>query len=439
MAAEIKRLVPRYAESIEDGVLAASRLKNDGIPTDTSYEQGNVEKEIEKMFLAARAKYFGEMEKSSKDDSGSEEIFIDRPRNSSPPSLKKKRHIDFLTAGLRELGVSYQCLDASRTWICYWILHSLDLLDALPLSSDLETQIANFLNRCQHPDGGFGGGPGQEPHLASTYAAVNALCILGSKHSFDVIDRPKLLSFFFRMKQADGSFTLHENGETDVRGIYLVASAAVLSNIVSSCSRLFYLSPEWVASCQTYEGGFAGRPGLEAHGGYTFCGLAALCLLGKLHLCDTKLLLRWIANRQMKFEGGFQGRTEKLVDGCYSFWQGGAIALLQSALQQQGELGFPADTWVFHSGALQEYVLTCCQHMRGGLRDKPKKSRDFYHTCYCLSGLSIAQHNGSKLALHILGGDDNEVRPTHPTFNICGNSVYRALQYFKSLSIPDDP
>ncbi|CAN0434875.1 unnamed protein product, partial [Ectocarpus sp. 13 AM-2016] len=24
----------------------------------------------------------------------------------------------------------------------------------------------------------------------------------------------------------------------------------------------------------------------------------------------------------------FQGRTNKLVDGCYSFWQGGAVAIL---------------------------------------------------------------------------------------------------------------
>ena len=31
----------------------------------------------------------------------------------------------------------------------------------------------------------------------------------------------------------------------------------------------------------------------------------------------------------MRWEGGFQGRTNKLVDGCYSFWQGGAGALLE--------------------------------------------------------------------------------------------------------------
>lgn len=49
-------------------------------------------------------------------------------------------------------------------------------------------------------------------------------------------------------------------------------------------------NPFWY-SCQTYEGGFAGYPGLEAHGGYTFCGAAALMLLNSLHLCDLKALL----------------------------------------------------------------------------------------------------------------------------------------------------
>ena len=33
------------------------------------------------------------------------------------------------------------------------------------------------------------GGPGQEAHLAPTYAAVNALCILGTEEAYKVIDR----------------------------------------------------------------------------------------------------------------------------------------------------------------------------------------------------------------------------------------------------------
>lgn len=32
-------------------------------------------------------------------------------------------------------------------------------------------------------------------------------------------------------------------------------------------------------------------PGTEAHGGYAFCGFAALVLLGKPHLCDVNKLL----------------------------------------------------------------------------------------------------------------------------------------------------
>jgi hypothetical protein len=31
--------------------------------------------------------------------------------------------------------------------------------------------------------------------------------------------------------------------------------------------------------------------------------------------------------------------------------------------------------------------------VNGRLRDKPSKSRDFYHSCYNLSGLSVSQHN----------------------------------------------
>ena len=48
---------------------------------------------------------------------------------------------------------------------------------------------------------------------------------------------------------------------------------------------------------------------MEAHGGYSFCGLAALMFLNKGHLCNTDALLKWAANRQMRVEGGFQVRA----------------------------------------------------------------------------------------------------------------------------------
>ena len=43
--------------------------------------------------------------------------------------------------------------------------------------------------------------------------------------------------------------------------------------------------------CQTYEGGFAGYPGQEAHGGYSFCGLAALVILNQPEMCNLPRLL----------------------------------------------------------------------------------------------------------------------------------------------------
>ena len=109
-------------------------------------------------------------------------------------------------------------------------------------------------------------------------------------------------------------------------------------------------------------------PGMEAHGGYTFCGLAALLLLGpgKARLADLESLLYWGASRQMQLEGGFQGRTNKLVDGCYSFWQGGIFPLIDLLLTEEGDSAhsLPPGEWLFQEGYLQEYLLLCCQDLR---------------------------------------------------------------------------
>ncbi|TKS76292.1 Protein farnesyltransferase subunit beta [Collichthys lucidus] len=140
----------------------------------------------------------------------------------------------------------------------------------------------------------------------------------------------------------------------------------------------------------------------------------------------------------MRFEGGFQGRCNKLVDGCYSFWQAGLLPLLHRALFKEGESELSRQRWMFEQQALQEYILLCCQNPTGGLLDKPGKSRDFYHTCYCLSGLSIAQHFGNTDLHHemILGMEENRLAPTHPVYNICPEKVARALQFFLRLPVP---
>ena len=51
------------------------------------------------------------------------------------------------------------------------------------------------------------------------------------------------------------------------------------------------------------------------------------------------------------------------------------------------------------------------------LRDKPGKGRDYYHTCYCLSGLSSSQ--GLNIAQGAGLEEGELLRPTHPQHNIC--------------------
>lgn len=225
--------------------------------------------------------------------------------------------------------------------------------------------------RCRAPTGGFGGGPGQYAHLAPTYAAVNSLCIIGTQSAYRAIDRDSLIQFLFSVRDADGSYRLHVDGETDVRGAYCAISCAKLTNVPEPVLKeLFAGTADWIASCQTYEGGFGGAPDLEAHGGYTFCGIASLALLNQANRCDKKALLQWTLRRQMSYEGGFQGRTNKLVDGCYSFWVGATIPITQATLVGSDK---SMDQTLFDVEALQEYILLCCQKANGGLIDKPGK------------------------------------------------------------------
>jgi protein farnesyltransferase subunit beta len=163
----------------------------------------------------------------------------------------------------------------------------------------------------------------------------------------------------------------------------------------------------------------------------------------------------------MKLEGGFQGRTNKLVDACYSFWQGGAAAIIRlielellgethveckaseplvlkiEAIEIGPSIVEPTDQsgdQIFNQYALQKYILHCAQQVDGGLRDKPGKGRDFYHSCYALSGLSVSQHPiDSRGALQVYGDLDNLIAPTDPVYNIGPEKVKFAKSYFQVL------
>jgi protein farnesyltransferase subunit beta len=59
----------------------------------------------------------------------------------------------------------------------------------------------------------------------------------------------------------------------------------------------------------------------------------------------------------MACEGGFQGRTNKLVDGCYSFWQASLLPIVQSYLVETGQLK-PLSSPLFDRGK-QKRLMRC--------------------------------------------------------------------------------
>jgi protein farnesyltransferase subunit beta len=317
------------------------------------------------------------------------------------------------------------------------------------------------------------------------------------------------------LKEPDGSFLVTHHAEVDVRGIYCLLVTAQLLNLLTP--ELVEGTAAFIASCQTYEGGFSsasqpyfsvdsnGPPTLlpspcpalgEAHGGYTFCALASWVILQSFlsaqqnkPALNLKLLLRWLAQMQgSEIElGGFKGRTNKLVDGCYSWWNGGSFALLEAlgVGRSQGRepehvAGNSEDIWddvddaLLNRKAIQEYLLYAGQHPAGGLRDKPPKSADAYHTLYCLAGLSSAQHHvfpsparRDAIRKHwkpsldstfddlrkaafaealswteeegtskYVGGPVNRVNATHPVFNLTITHTEVLMAHFYGQTLP---
>lgn len=435
-------------------------LDDDGQPTLTHTEEAEVEEDIYEVLAPFTA------------------VSVD----ATPPiRLRRRAHVAFLSKLIfKPLPAEWVAFDATRPWLLYWSLHAFTLLNH-PIDDVHKLRATSTLLSCQNKAlGGFGGSPGQIPHLMATYAAINALAIVGGpgplptvsecqsiqdgqiswqnldKGGWDEIDRKKLYDWMMRLKQPDGSFTVHEGGEVDVRASYCVWCIASLTGIMTT--ELIQGMSGFLASCQSYEGGLSStsfpsytpnleldtavpRPALgEAHGGYAFCATAAY--LGNVLVSDEffqdhdgpsvhpsplgekalnlRRLTRWTLGLQCPFPsqgGGFKGRINKLVDGCYSWFSGsGMWGVLESLLEvedSQLEKQKPSITRIrpdkqelWDRQALQLYILLVAQRLveddsghggeddvsLGGLRDKPGKRPDAYHTCYNLAGLSGAQH-----------------------------------------------
>jgi protein farnesyltransferase subunit beta len=292
------------------------------------------------------------------------------------------------------------------------------------------------------------------------------LAIAGGTETYESINRKTMWSFLGRMKQADGGFTMCEGGEEDIRGAFCAMVILSLLNLPldlpqDAPARKHGLTSftdglgDWVSKCQSWDGGISAAPGNEAHGAYAFCGLGCLSILGPPDetlpkYLNVPLLTHWLSSRQCAPEGGYNGRTNKLVDGCYSHWVGGCWSLVEAFTSK-------SSSTLWNRTALGRYILAACQEKVGGLKDKPGKHSDAYHTCYNLAGLSAAQYKyvydeqvnkdignsnlgapyhwkteGQYEAKDIVWDSEDVIRAVHPVFIIPYRSVYECRRYFET-------
>lgn len=91
-----------------------------------------------------------------------------------------------------------------------------------------------------------------------------------------------------------GTFSSPPGAYSDLQDLYCAVATASALNIMTPA--LLEGIDRHLVSCQSYEGGIGAVPGGEAHGAYTYLGVATAILAGCLQKLDCmKLLVRSIA------------------------------------------------------------------------------------------------------------------------------------------------
>ncbi|KAK6465645.1 beta subunit of protein farnesyltransferase [Scheffersomyces coipomensis] len=369
------------------------------------------------------------------------------------------KHLKYLDLSLHsKLPAYFNALDANHTWMMYWLINAHKLINQSTVEIDTDTidLINDKVESCIIKDGKYGisGGSNQIGHIASTFSGILTL-VLTKNYPRLLEIRSHLYHWFISLKQSDGSFLMHINGESDSRSVYCVLAISALLNLHTDELTNHILN--WINKNQSYEGGYSNNAHNECHGGYSFCSMSIYYLLfthKSQFKTDSKInldnLIRWLVMRQFAIEGGLNGRTNKLVDSCYAYWIGAIYPMIEVLIDQP----------IFNRDGLKTYLLKAGQNFdKGGFRDKPGKSTDFYHTNYSLSGLSVCEYtydlesddtndddDDELLAFKfkVANNDDNDndddnekfTNAIHPIFGIPITDVNEIRQYFKNFPKP---
>lgn len=215
-------------------------------------------------------------------------------------------------------------------------------------------------------------------HLAMTYTSIGILVTLGD--DLKRLDRKSIVDGVAAVQRPDGSFSACIDGsESDMRFVFCAAAICHMLDYWGDVNKdKMY---EFIMNSIRYDYGFSQNLEAEGHGGTTYCALAALQLSGQLQRVESEVIegiKRWCIFRQVD---GFQGRPNKPVDTCYSFWIGASLKILNAF-----ELtDYPAN---------RSYILETQDNVVGGFAKWPHSTTDPFHTYLGLCGLSFTGEPG---------------------------------------------
>ncbi|CAM4803790.1 unnamed protein product [Rotaria magnacalcarata] len=333
----------------------------------------------------------------------------DRKSSSLNDDFKFSLHSKYFSRCLTILPSHTSSLDNSRVTVAFYSIAGLDILRSLPLSLPYPTtELISWIYSLQLiTDSSVCGFRGSScaissrtipnhydhTHITMTMTALLSLLLLGD--NFENVQRDKIASSLARLQLPTGAFLPTVlSTESDLRFVYCACVVAFILNDWSGINK--DACTNFILQCQTYEYAFGQVPGAEAHGGSTFCAVAALSLMGRLkdfeHQHD---LVRWCLQRQTE---GFNGRPSKADDSCYSWWIGATLKLCN----KENLINFDENQNFLHATESQ---------VTGGFSKLPDSSADPLHSYLSLASLSLIHHANLK--------------PIHPALIISMDSVER--------------
>jgi len=324
-------------------------------------------------------------------------------KKKKPYEFNKKKHVAFLKQFYNMIPHHYEGQDSNRGTLLYFIISSLDLLGAIDeidkkngieylyslqiLPDESKGEPEKYFN-CGFRGSGFLGLPWNssntppkethcldQAHLALTYTVLCGLRILGDDYSR--VYKKAIISALKNLQMENGAFVpVNGGGESDVRYIYCAVAISYLLEDFSGIN--IDKSVQYILQGQSYDYGYGQGVGQESHGGSTYCALASLALLNKLErVRHRKRLIQWLLERQVS---GFQGRTNKDPDTCYSFWIGSSLNIL--------------DSIHLVNAPLCKGFTYSCESKYGGFGKTPDAYPDLLHSYFALCGLSMLGEPG---------------------------------------------